>query len=69
MVVGHGRRHDHHPIALVVVIVLVLNQRSAPPSPPSIATPNVPEDLLAERLARGEIDEGEYRRRRDALRE
>jgi putative membrane protein len=27
------------------------------------------EDLLAERLARGEIDEDEYRRRRDALRE
>jgi putative membrane protein len=26
------------------------------------------EDLLAERLARGEIDEEEYRRRRDALR-
>ncbi len=26
------------------------------------------EDLLAERLARGEIDEDEYRRRRDALR-
>ena len=27
------------------------------------------EDLLAERLARGEIDEDEYRRRRDALRD
>jgi putative membrane protein len=26
------------------------------------------EDVLAERLARGEIDEDEYRRRRDALR-
>jgi putative membrane protein len=26
------------------------------------------EDVLAERLARGEIDEEEYRRRRDALR-
>ena len=26
------------------------------------------EDLLAERFARGEIDEDEYRRRRDALR-
>jgi putative membrane protein len=26
------------------------------------------EDLLAERLARGEIEEDEYRRRRDALR-
>jgi len=29
---------------------------------------NTAEDLLAERLARGEIDEDEYRRRRDALR-
>jgi putative membrane protein len=27
------------------------------------------EDVLAERLARGEIDEEEYRRRRDAIRE
>ena len=27
------------------------------------------EDLLAERFARGEIDEEEYRRRRDALRD
>lgn len=26
-----------------------------------------PEDILAERFARGEIDEEEYRRRRDAL--
>ena len=32
------------------------------------ATRGGPEDLLAERLARGEIDEDEYRRRRDALR-
>jgi putative membrane protein len=29
---------------------------------------NTAEQLLAERLARGEIDEDEYRRRRDALR-
>ncbi len=27
-----------------------------------------PEDVLADRLARGEIDDDEYRRRRDALR-
>ena len=36
------------------------------------ATPRLPgttaEQLLAERLARGEIDDDEYRRRRDALR-
>jgi putative membrane protein len=35
-----------------------------PPSPPSAA-----EQILAERLARGEIDGDEYRRRRDALRD
>jgi putative membrane protein len=34
-----------------------------PPSPPSSA-----EQILAGRLARGEIDADEYRRRRDALR-
>ncbi len=34
----------------------------------STARRSTAEDLLAERLARGEIDEDEYRRRRDALR-
>jgi putative membrane protein len=58
-------------IALVVVIVLAFTHR---PSPPNTTGPNTPnrrtaDDLLAERLARGEIDEAEYRRRRDALRE
>ncbi len=33
-------------------------------SPP----PNAPEDLLAERFARGEIDEEDYLRRREVLR-
>ena len=30
--------------------------------------PIAPEQILAERFARGEIEEDEYRRRRDALR-
>lgn len=34
----------------------------------SVGRRSTAEDLLAERLARGEIDEDEYRRRRDALR-
>lgn len=32
------------------------------------ATHRSPEDLLADRFARGEIDDDEYRRRREALR-
>ncbi|WP_354638290.1 SHOCT domain-containing protein [Kitasatospora camelliae] len=41
-----------------------------PPSPPSSAPPSGPdpEQLLAERLARGEIEVDEYRARMDALR-
>jgi putative membrane protein len=53
-------------LAAVVVIVVLFVRR-----PDHRGTGNVrtqPEDLLAERLARGEIDEDEYRRRRDALR-
>ena len=36
-----------------------------PPTPPASATP---EQLLAERFARGEIDEEDYRRRLEVLR-
>ena len=54
-------------IGLVVLIVMTL-QRSNVPTPE--ASPRrTADDLLAERLARGEIDADEYRRRRDALRE
>lgn len=56
-------------IALVVIIVVTL-QRSNTPKPEASGSPRrTAEDLLSERLARGEIDEAEYRRRRDALRE
>jgi putative membrane protein len=57
-------------IALVVTAIVMLVRHfssqgaaAAPPNPSGSA-----EELLAGRLARGEIDEDEYRRRRDALR-
>ena len=60
-------------IFLLVLVVLgfLLVRNLAQPRrdegpPPQRSTA---EDLLAERLARGEIDEDEYRRRRAALRE
>ena len=41
-------------------------ETTAAPMPPA-AQPPAPEQLLAERFARGEIDEDEYRRRLDVL--
>lgn len=60
-------------LALVIVLVVWAVTRLTQPhsSAPAVARePSRPsaEDVLAERLARGEIDEDEYRRRRDALR-
>lgn len=64
--------------AIVVTAIVLLvrwavgsrRQQVAPPPGPPAATP--PSDqaqrLLDERFARGEIDEDEYRRRRDVLR-
>ena len=52
-------------LAAIVVIVVLLVRRS---DDRGASARSGPEDLLAERLARGEIDEDEYRRRRDALR-
>lgn len=54
-------------LAAVVVIIVLFVRRSDHRGSSGARTG--PEDLLAERLARGEIDEDEYRRRRDALRE
>jgi putative membrane protein len=57
-------------LVTLVVVVVVLVTRSGPsaarsaPQPPRASA----EDVLADRFARGEIDEAEYRRRRDALR-
>ncbi|BFV55348.1 hypothetical protein KCMC57_up04520 [Kitasatospora sp. CMC57] len=40
-----------------------------PPTPPAAPSPTSPEQLLAERFARGEIDDQEYRKRLAALRD
>lgn len=57
-------------LALVVVLIFLLVRRFAQPSGQGSSMPRPsPEDVLAERFARGEIDEEEYRRRRAALRE
>jgi len=53
-------------LAAIVVIVVLLVRQSG--NRGGSGARSRPEDLLAERLARGEIDEEEYRRRRDALR-
>lgn len=52
-------------VAAAVVVVVRLTQT---PSPPPSGSSRSAEDLLADRLARGEIDVDEYRRRLDALR-
>jgi putative membrane protein len=52
--------------AVVSLVVLFLRQR---PAHGDGDRRSRPEELLAERFARGEIDEEEYRRRRAALRE
>ncbi len=57
-------------VLLVVVFVLLFRafrrHEHLPPSAPSASA--TPERLLAERFARGEIDEEEYQRRLTALR-
>jgi putative membrane protein len=51
-------------LALVIVLSVVLVRHFTQSGPARRAG----EDVLAERFAHGEIDEDEYRRRRDALR-
>jgi putative membrane protein len=51
-------------IGLLVYLLVRHHTETGSPSRPG----STAEQLLAERLARGEIDEDEYRRRRDALR-
>ena len=56
--------------ALVVVVVWVVTRSSSPAANGPTAGPRrSAEDTLADRFARGEMDEAEYRRRRDTLRE
>ena len=50
----------------LVVGLIVLLMRGAPGSGQP-RQPDNPFDILAQRFARGEIDEAEYQRRRDAL--
>jgi len=55
-------------LAVLVGVVVMFVTRHSGPSP-STSGGRSPEDVLAERYARGEIDDEEYRRRREALRE
>ena len=54
----------------VAVIWVVVNLLRSPPGPTAAggAHPAGPEEILAQRYARGEIDDDEYRRRLDTLR-
>jgi len=58
-------------LAVLVVAVVVAVTRSSPAHAAAVAQParRSAEDVLADRFARGEIDEAEYRQRREALRE
>jgi putative membrane protein len=47
---------------LIAVAVLLLRTLNRPPEPPDTPTTASPERLLAERFARGDIDEEQYRR-------
>ena len=53
-------------LAAVVVVVVLLARR--PGHHNGRTTPRAAEDVLADRFARGEIDESEFLQRRDALR-
>ncbi|MFJ5833714.1 SHOCT domain-containing protein [Streptomyces sp. NPDC093089] len=53
---------------LITAVVLVFRALDRAAGPPARRASAVPEQILGERLARGEIDEAEYRRRLEALR-
>jgi putative membrane protein len=53
---------------LILGGVLLVRTLNRPSSNPEAAPRPMPDQVLAERFARGEIDEEEYRRRLDALR-
>ncbi len=54
--------------AIAWVIVTLIRQNGRPAEPPAARGPD-PRAILDERFARGDIDEDDYRRRRDALRD
>ena len=56
-------------LALLVVLAYALIRHFTQPAGTEGHSGRAAADILAERLARGEIDEDEYRRRRDALRD
>ena len=73
----HGGRHGLGILILIVIVALVITgivlavrhfSGSGSPAAPSPSATSDAENLLAQRLARGEIDEAEYRSRLDALR-
>jgi len=53
---------------IAAVVVLFRSDHRAAQGPAHPAAPSHPELVLAERFARGEIDEGEYRLRLEVLR-
>jgi putative membrane protein len=55
-------------VVIVGIGVLIFRALGRTPERPHVQAGPSPEQLLAERFARGEIDEEEYRRRLDALR-
>jgi putative membrane protein len=56
-------------VGLIVFALVRMMTTSNTSGTPGVQSRRSAEDLLAERFARGEIDEDEYRRRRDALRD
>lgn len=56
-------------VALIVGVVALLRRRDASPPPAVPGAGSTPERVLAERFARGEIEEAEYAGRLSALRE
>ncbi|HEY6745733.1 MAG TPA: SHOCT domain-containing protein [Mycobacteriales bacterium] len=55
-------------IAGIVILVRYLGRSDLPGGGRPVDRPPSPEQVLAERFARGEIDEEEYRRRLETLR-
>jgi putative membrane protein len=54
-------------IVVLVVVVVVDFATTSRAAPRQGSSPRSAGEILAERFARGEIDEDEYRKRRDAL--
>jgi putative membrane protein len=57
-------------IAILTLVVVLIVRLTSHPTPPTTTEPprRSAEDVLADRLARGEIDPDEYRERLEALR-